>query len=461
LVRIDLMGRLGVWETLVLAVGAVLVLSKATDPALLLDSDTAVLLDVVRERGRPLSWFTGDWPLGNHFYRPVSTMLFEMDSALYGDQAWGYGLTNALLAAASVGALFWFVREWTGLPWCAGLSALLFGAWHFVQPGLSAFGAMAAVGTLVPLIGIARWGLAAAPRVALAIVCAGFVSTQVDPVVNLGWRTLGWLPGRTASSMTLFVLISLAAYARYLRLGPRKASPPSATDVPLTKSAPLAVRRPGRRWPWLLASLTSLALALGCHEQAAMAPFLLVCLQVVSFRRHGPVSIAPLLAFGAVLAGYAALRTAFVPIEASEYQLQQFRQGTGALLALSDYLLPAGAWLFRLTVVGSVGWWAVLVPEAWRLVAVIVGNVAMVWVAAKSLRSDWLIGAWVMSVLAFLPMAWLKTFEHYHYLPGALRAMLAVLLAAEALRLVANAVAPPVLQAPPRPSPAPGSLPRP
>lgn len=430
---------------------------------MLADSDTAVLLDAIKDRSQPLSWFGGDWPLGNHFYRPVSTLLFELDAALYKGQAWGFGLTNALLAAGCVASLFWFVKEWTELPWAAGLSAILFGLWHLVPPGLWWVGALAAVITVLPLLGLLRWKKRPWGRVTVAFVGAVFVASQVESVVPLGGRIVGWLPGRTASSMTLFALIALAAYARFLRQSSPLAPPsaPTALDVPLTKSAPRARPASSPSWYWLGLSLAATSLALGCYEQAVMLPLLLACVHGSLWFRGLRHPVAPVIAFFGLLGAYAVLRLALVPVEASGYQLQQFRDGPGVILSLSDYVLPAGGWIYRFAIIASVGWEAVFVPEFWWILVLVAGNGVMAWTAVKSNRASWMVGAWAMSCLAFLPMAWLKRFEHYHYWPEVLRAVLVVLLVAEALRLAATAVSPPVLQAPPRPNPAPGSLPRP
>src|SRR5476649_2125700 len=105
-------------------------LQRATSKDLVLDSDTSVLLATIRERHAPLSWFTGDWPLNNHFYRPVSTLSFELDNWLYGSNGTGYGLTNALICIACVLLLFWFLRELTDHPILSAGGAALFAIQH-------------------------------------------------------------------------------------------------------------------------------------------------------------------------------------------------------------------------------------------------------------------------------------------------------------------------------------------
>jgi len=107
---------------------------RASGADLLRDTDTAFLLQKIRERADPWSWFGGDWPLQNHFYRPVSTLAFELDNERFRNDAAGYGLTNALICVLCVWLLFWFVRELTDSPLWASASATLFALWNVDQP---------------------------------------------------------------------------------------------------------------------------------------------------------------------------------------------------------------------------------------------------------------------------------------------------------------------------------------
>lgn len=70
------------------------------------------------------------------------------------------------------------------------------------------------------------------------------------------------------------------------------------------------------------------------------------------------------------------------------------------------------------------------------------------------------IGALSLAWLAYLPMAWLKLFEHYHFWPMAMRSLYVVVLGWAAVEATISAGSPRALKAPPRPNPAPGSLPR-
>jgi hypothetical protein len=73
----------------------------------------------------------------------------------------------------------------------------------------------------------------------------------------------------------------------------------------------------------------------------------------------------------------------------------------------------------------------------------------------------WLLAGYAMSILAFLPMAWLKPFpayNHYHYFSMGFRSLFAVVAVTLLVRVAISAVSPQGRQAPQRLTPAPGSL---
>jgi hypothetical protein len=78
------------------------------------DSDTAVMLDAVRQHGA-LRWFTSDWLLENGFYRPVSSLSIALDYALYGESGWGFRLTNWLLMVLTAIGAWTLVRAYARL----------------------------------------------------------------------------------------------------------------------------------------------------------------------------------------------------------------------------------------------------------------------------------------------------------------------------------------------------------
>ena len=114
--------------------------------SLLEDSDTKGILAAIRDAHDPLKWFRGDWPIANHFYRPISSLVFEADNAVWRDHAAGYGLTNALLCFACVLLLFWALREITDRPWPTAAATVIFALWH-VGP----------IGNLSSFVGAVAW----------------------------------------------------------------------------------------------------------------------------------------------------------------------------------------------------------------------------------------------------------------------------------------------------------------
>jgi hypothetical protein len=434
-----------------------IVLRRAESPKLLQDSDTAFLLMKIREKADPLSWFGGDWPLQNHFYRPVSTLAFEWDNARFGSNAAGYGLTNALICAACVWLLFWFLRELTDSPlWSAG-GAGLFGLWNLDQPVPVYW--LAIVGPpIILVVGILRHRTAWKGWLPGVFLWA-YVPIELEGLMPLYFRNVGWLPGRTATVMSIFALLAMAAYARYERLGARRVLPEAGPlDPPATRST-VQSRPPVPSWPWLVVSLVATGLALGSYEQAVMIPAVILGVGI-TMRWQGYQSRWWTQAlFWGVLIGYLVLRSRLVPTEASGYQKQQFRDGPGVILSLVSYMLPNVGGLLTLRTNLDAGPLILLTSGPYLAVFEVVSNL---W-SYVSAKSEWrfFLSGYLLSVIAYLPMAWLKQFDHYHYWPMALRAVAVIALCKVAVEAALTAWSPPRLQAPPRLSPAPGSLPRP
>ncbi len=457
------MKRWLIWLAIPVLIAVGVVLGHSRSPGLLQDTDTKVLLEKIRETQDPMAWFTGDWPLENHFYRPISTLSFEFDNAVHGSNPAGYALTNAILAAACILLFFWFLRELTDVPWMAGTATILFGLWHFQQSPLGWLPTAMMWAAGLVWLGLLR-GFRNFWPVLLASLGLVFLAMQFGPMEPIYQIMLGWIPGRTASVMMVFVLISLAAYCRYERLtaGRMPAPEPTAEDLPATKSTAATASAGKAPWLWLGVSVFGLILALGSYEQAVMLPASLLGVAII-FRLHHRRK--PHWAFHAinwaVLFGYLALRSAVLPDTASSYQEQQFRTGPGVLLSLADYLLPGLQPLQQFWIVATVGILMALQANFW-LPLIEAGGWLAAWGSAWRDRRRWLtLGMLLLSFFAFLPMAWLHQFGHYHYWPNAMRSLYIVLLMIAVGQLVANAIAPRGIQAPPRRDPAPGSLPRP
>jgi hypothetical protein len=69
------------------------------------------------------SWFTGPWVQSDDYYRPLVSVLHWADFMLWGDDGWGFGLTNALIIAATFPALTWLCARGFGYPWAGPVAA--------------------------------------------------------------------------------------------------------------------------------------------------------------------------------------------------------------------------------------------------------------------------------------------------------------------------------------------------
>jgi hypothetical protein len=453
---------------------------RSSGPGLLADSDTAVTLVKIKERANPWSWFGGDWPLENHFYRPISTLFYELDNALHGSNPAGFGLTNALLCFACTMALYWFVAEWRRSTSVAVLSAWLFTLW---QIGGFGFESLAII--VLPLLFLA--GIIARPNnwvpITGAFLLTYYAAVELTGIAgvfggrNLFGDTLGWIPGRTATSMTLFCLLALAAYFRFERLGAERevTDVVTATDLPATRTSE-AKRDPVFKPGWLIAAFGFYLLALGAYEQAVMLPFVLIPLGWLWKWEGYRLRWITQLGFWAGLVFYAVLRSQLLPVKPSGYQLQQFRTGPGVYQVLVSYLAPGLNALPPLQTSLSFGLDNLLNSQPWMLILAVACNGSLFAIALSLARAAKAGTATVLqkataplfavfvasvlaSVLAFAPMAFLHSFGHYHYWPMALRAIGVIVLMQYAIRYAISAVSHRPIQAPTRSHPAPGSLP--
>ncbi|MDX2065556.1 MAG: hypothetical protein SFX74_07435 [Fimbriimonadaceae bacterium] len=431
---------------------------RSTAAFLLEDSDTRVLLLKIREVQNPWHWFTHDWPLENHFYRPISTVMFEFDNWRYGNDPAGYGLTNAVVAALNVVLLAWFVCELTGRRWMALTAGALFAVWlGGYEGGLSQLGTWLALFTLVA--GVIRHGVNVR---AYGLTALGWWSWSglVLSIVPLWGRNIGWIPGRTATVMTVFALISLAAYARFERLS-ADARParhePGPLDPPATRNTAVRPRRAGGFW--LVIAYLGLALALGSYEQAVMLPAVWVGVGLTLYwsgLRVRPLAhVTPWL----LLVGYLVLRRAILPPQVSGYQDQQLRFGSGVEISLLEFAFPGLSGFHVVGIVLSEMPYILLTSQPYQMVLGILADLG----AFLSARRAWIVAlaGYGMSFLAFLPMAWLNMFEHYYFWPMAMRSLLVIGLGTALASGTLTAACRPSIQAPARLRPAPGSLPRP
>lgn len=378
-----------------------LLLSFCRDPAMLADTDTQAAIRAIREQNNPWHWFGADWPLGNHFYRPISTLFFEFDVRVWGDQAGGWGMTNALLCAACVGLTAWLVQELTQRPDWAASAAGVFAFWIGFGDRIVPFWLVLAVAA-----GAALWDRTFdARRIIVSLLMLIALHHEVVAAESLRYRMMDWIPGRTASVMTVFALFAMASLARGIRLESRA---------------------------WHGMALVGLTLALGSYEQAIMVPAALAGVAIFFRLRHPDLRQGWVWhgAFWAVLAGYFILKQQILPTTESAYQAQQMRSSGFSWVAISSYAFPAWPDVMQVVTLTSTGWAAVFVSALYGSLAQILANLTAYARATVASQRWEAVGGWLWSLVVFLPMAWVKNFEHYHFFPLALRSLLIVALAA-------------------------------
>ncbi len=471
-----------------------LFLNRGQSRALLEDTDTKVLLITIHQRNQPFSWFSGDWPLKNHFYRPLPTLSFEIDSRLYGNNPEGYGVTNALLAIACVLLLFWFFRELTDKPALSTLASCLFACWTsggytdnasslivYAFWAASLFAIFLSLkALLLPSIKSGFWTLgskAAKPAepvlvdwprartAALSALVLWYSAQEVNGgivsnvIYVLPTNMIAWLPSRTASIMVVFALTCMAAYARYERTGAERRMPESTPlDPPATKGTPAGAGRKAS-WPWAVLSIIAAAAAFASYEQAVMLPAALVGVAVLMRMQGYKVRWSWQAAFWLLLVAYMILRKEVLPPGISRYEHQQTRFGPSVFMAIMGYVFPSLQSLIQSCQTLTVGIGILLSVDIYSSVFLFISNVA----AFISVRRHFIfaLAGWALSIITFLPMAWVKPFSWYNYWPMAMRSLFTVTICWTGFELLFNAAKPQALQAPPRLDPAPGSLPRP
>ena len=128
-------------------------------------------------------------------------------------------------------------------------------------------------------------------------------------------------------------------------------------------------------------------------------------------------------------------------------------------MSLLDYAFPALNTVSGFMATLDQGFYILMNQGIYLFTLGFVANVTAFYQAKR--RWIWALAGYGMSLIAFLPMAWVKQFPHYSYWPLALRSLFTVSLFLAAVDLTVIAWSPRVLRAPQRLDPAPGSLPHP
>ena len=294
----------------------------------------------------------------------------------------------------------------------------------------------------------------------ITAVAGGFVWNQITPnLSDMSNRTMYWLPGRTATSMTIFALVALASYVRFERLGaaslPQRDAGP--LDPPATRSN-IQRAEPYNAWGWLILSAVASVIALGAYEQAVMIPTLIFMLGVWLRVSGYQTRFAFQTLFWALLVGYLIYRVQIIPVQPSGYQKQQFRTGAGFQIDILNYVLPGYFGLTAALSTLAVSFLSVLNESFWSAIGSFASNVSAWFSIRKAFLKPAL--ALALALFAYLPMAFLKQFGHYHYLPAAILTLFVISLFESYWPKLISAVSPQAIQAPKRLDRAPGSLPR-
>ncbi len=398
------------------------------DAPLRTDSDTAVMLDAVKQHG-VLRWLFGDWLLENGFYRPISSLSIALDYALYGEAGWGFRMTNWLLMILTALGAWALVRAYArlgGTPYAEWLALGVGVALSLQQTGLTSVVAKWSAWWFVAMVVGAVWGVrvwvqqkawypptpgpspplargervrvrgdseaqASSLRVYLQLLLAlGALFWGFDRLLATEYtRLITWVPSRTALLGTMF-----SVWAMYALLW-------GASQ---------------RRWGWLVLGGGLYLLALGSYEQPITLVALVGALAFWRRRDWGGWGARAFAVAAACAVLVFALRFALLPAEPTAYQRQQLRSSlSGPVFTyLTELLPPVGQWQYwravgthlEVLLVDKTGW------DHLMGTLLYLGVLAAVWRWRGLLG-----GAWLWHALAFLPMAFLHFFEHYMYLP--------------------------------------------
>ncbi|MCX7924765.1 MAG: hypothetical protein N2554_03020, partial [Fimbriimonadales bacterium] len=184
--------------------------------------DTRVILQRLQQPHSAWEWFTGDWVLGNGFYRPLPSVLYQMDYWLWGENLLAWKWTNGLLATLNALLVVAFGWALSGRRDLALFGGLIFTFWQtglLPEPPFWLAWAGLAAGVLWGWrVGSLRQGVLWGCVAFALIVELRFIPTLPDiHTQTFAYRAVGWIPGRTATLMTLFALIALTGACLYAR----------------------------------------------------------------------------------------------------------------------------------------------------------------------------------------------------------------------------------------------------
>jgi hypothetical protein len=327
------------------------------DAPLRTDSDTAVMLDAVKQHGT-LRWLFGDWLLENGFYRPISSLSIALDSALYGEAGWGFRLTNWLLMILTALGAWALVRAYArlgGTPYAEWLALGVGVALSLQQMGLTSVVAKWSAWWFVgAVVGIVASGKVLPPLLKVPPASRGEPSGGAGSPLRREESQIGAVPpaGRGNLKEGVQVILALGALfwgfdrllaTEYTRLITWVPSRTALLGTMFSVWAMYALLRGAteRRWGWLVLGGGLYLLALGSYEQPITLVALVGALAFWRRRDWGGWGARAFAVAAACAVLVFALRFALLPAEPTAYQRQQLRSSlSGPVFTYLTELLP-------------------------------------------------------------------------------------------------------------------------
>ncbi|MCX7994054.1 MAG: hypothetical protein N2651_10355 [Fimbriimonadales bacterium] len=429
--------------------------------------DTRVILQRLQQPNSAWKWFVGDWVLGNGFYRPLPSVLYQLDYRLWGENLLAWKWTNGALTTLNALLVVAFGWALSGRRDLALAGGLIFTFWQtglLPEPPFWLSWIGLAVGILWGWrVGNLRQGMLWGCVAFALIVELRFIPTLPDiHMQGFAYRAVGWIPGRTATLMTLCALIALTGTCLYARTGKVRwavtgllgfvgalMSYEQAVVLPILMGlAGWVAARP--RFPAL--SLTAwdrgvrsdadvlTPIALFAQGDAGGETHALTPDPSPAARERGADSPSPtawergqggegkhrflLLPLLCVLflLPYLAFYRANIPTQTQYHQqrLKRFRIMPETTLY---WLIPTGREAITQMDVARTAPFNLLMPPFWMG---LLGLAAYLGALRVGLRAGWL--GWLGALLAYAPAMPVLPLTHYYYLPTAFRALWAGIL---------------------------------
>lgn len=361
--------------------------------------DTRVILQRLQQPHSIGAWFAGDWVLGNGFYRPLPSLLYQVDYWLWGANLLAWKWTNGLLATLNALLVVGFGWVLSGRRALALLGGLVFTYW---QTGL-----LPAPPFWLGWVGLAAgvlWGYRTGDWrrgvlwgcIAFTLVVElRFILTLPDiHQQSFAYRAVGWIPARTATLMTLCALLALMGGCLYARTG---------------------------RLRWAALGLCGFLGALMSYEQAVVLPMLMGLCSLSVSRQQGAIPRAwllPSLCLCLLIPYFAFYRT-HIPTD-TEYHRQRLKRFTTLPETALYWLVPTARDAIMQVDVALVAPFNGVMPAFWLAQ---LGLVAYLVALREGLRTRFGGLGWLGSLLAYAPLMPVLPLMHYYYLPSVFRAL--------------------------------------